>query len=213
MTMGNCMSKKNEEDGSLKHPFSFAVLEEEIFTGDLAILKRPGEDIPHYAIFIQRDEFDDAFPLLLVKGKTKPMAIESFNSSVKRHINTVSAASRIFYGDYERVAVRSLWSKTELTCHQTLKLVEEIPEIPFTEAEVAAIQSAKSDSERSSIVCTYMIAHFYKKMGILETDPGAITPQNLEENLALSDPKYIRLPKVKEGPASRGEAPLLGKLV
>ncbi len=208
--MGNSKSKESG-DGSLENPIRFAELEKEIFTGDLAILKRPGEEIPHYAIFIQRDESDDAFPLLLVKGRTKPVA--SFNPKTKRYVNPVSAACRIFYGDYERVAVRSLVPKTKLTCHETLKLVEEIREISFTEEEVAAIKSAKSDSERSSIISVFMIAHFYKKMEVLKTDPISITPQNLEESLSLSDPKYIRLPKVKEGPVSRGEAPFINKLL
>ncbi len=137
----------------------------------------------------------------------------SFSPSTKRHAHPVSAATRIFYGDYEVVAVRSLQPKTEMSCHQTLKIVDEIPEIPFSEEEIAAIQSARSPSERSSIVCTSMIAHFYNKMGVLKTDPVKITPQNLEENLTLLDPKYIRLPKVKVGPVARDDPPFLSKLV
>ena len=186
-------------------------MESEIFTGDLAILKRHGTDVQHYAIFIQCDECDPTFPLLLVKGKTKPMP--AFNPSSKRHAHPVSAATRIFYGDYEVVSVRHIQPKTKLTCHETLKIVDEIPKISFSQEEIDAIEAAKSADERSSIVCTSMIAHFYKKMGILQTDPEKIRPGNLEESLSLSDPKYIKLPKVKEGPVARGDPPFLSKLV
>lgn len=200
-----------ESDGSLDNPFKFSVIEEQISTGDLAILKRAGENIYHFAIFIQHDECDPTFPLLLVKGKTKPL--QKFDRNLKRFAHAVSAVTRIFYGDYETVAVRSLTSKTKLGCHEAIKIVEEIPDIPFSDTEVEAIEAAKSSGDRSSILCTFMVAHFYKKLGVLNTDPDQITPHNLEANLTLEEPKYIKLPPVKEGPVAHGDPPFLAKLV
>ena len=187
------------------------MIEEQISTGDLAILKRAGEDIYHFAVFIQHDQCDPAFPLLLVKGKTKPLP--KFDRNLKRFAHAVSAVTRIFYGDYETVAIRSLASKTNLDCHEAIKIVEEIPDIPFSNSEVAAIEAAKTSEERSSILCTFMVAHFYKKLGVLNADPDSITPHNLETNLTLEEPKYIKLPPVKEGPVAHGDPPFLAKLV
>lgn len=191
----------------------FAAFEESISTGDLAILKRAGEDVVNFAVFVQHGECDPSFPLLLVKGKTKPL--DKFDPAVKRHSHPVTAANRIFYGDYEMVSVRRLTPSPSpsLNCHDFLKMAEEVPEIGFSDTEVKAIEGAKSAQERSSILCTYMIAHLYNKMGLLKTDTDNITPANLESNLSLADPVYIRLPPVKEGPLAHGDPPFLSKLV
>lgn len=202
---------KGDGDGSLENPYRFSVLEHQISTGDLALLKRAGEDIYHFGIFVQYGACDPAFPLLLIKGKTKPL--KEFDPKVKRHAHPVSAVTRIFYGDYEMVAVRQLVPKASITCHDTIKIIDEISEIPFSELEIEAIRAAKSPKECSARLCTFMIAHFYKKMGILEANPEDITPHNLEENLNLSEPKYVRLPPVKEGPVASGDPPFLARLV
>lgn len=208
--MGNKTSKNS--DGSSKNSVQFSEFEGKICTGDLAILKCPGSNVKHYAVFIQRDKSDENFPLLLVKGKTKPLA--SFNPNAKRQATPVTATTRIFYGDYETVAVRSLEPKIELSCHEVLKIVDRIPDVAFFEEEVAAVQSSEvNDDERSSILSAFMIAHFYKKLGALKVDPITITPQNLEEKLVLADPVYIELPKVKEGSVAKGDPPFLYKLV
>lgn len=203
--------KKRDGDGSKENPRRLSTFEDSISTGDLAILKREGEDIYHFAIFIQNDECDPTFPLLLIKGKTKPL--EVFKPASKRHAHLVTAANRIFYGDYETVSVRKVVPQVDMTCHDTMKIVDEIPNVPFSDVEIAAIQEASSPGERSAILCTFMIAHFYKKMGILATDPNEIRPDNLEANLDLSEPTYVKLPPVKEGPVARGNPPFLSKLV
>lgn len=203
--------KKRDGDGSKENPRRLSTFEDSISTGDLAILKREGEDIYHFAIFIQNDECDPTFPLLLIKGKTKPL--EVFKPASKRHAHLVTAANRIFYGDYETVSVRKVVPQVDMTCHDTMKIVDEIPNVPFSDVEIAAIQGARSPGERSAILCTFMIAHFYKKMGILATDPNEIRPDNLEANLDLSEPTYVKLPPVKEGPVARGNPPFLSKLV
>lgn len=204
-------SSKKDGDGSKENPMRFAIFEDKISTGDLAILKRSGESVHHFAVFVQHDACDPTLPLLLIKGKTKPL--QTFNPNEKRHAHPVTAANRIFYGDYEMVSVRRLEPKVEISCHDTLKIIDEIPEIAFSDAEIAAIQAAVSAEERSSLLCTFMIAHFYKKMGLLQADPDEIRPSNLESNLSLTEPTYIKLPTVKEGPVARGDPPFLSKLV
>lgn len=210
------ISSLSQESGSPNNAsperlYKFHKLEEEIATGDLAILKRPDENVYHFAVFVQHDKCDPAFPLLLVKGKTKPL--HQFDRKVKRFAHAVSAVTRIFYGDYEAVSVRHLVPKSTLSCHDIVKLVEEIPNIPFSDAEVAAVEAAKTSEERSAILCTFMVAHFYQKMGVLKIEPEQITPQNLQANLTLEEPKFIKLPPVKEGPIAHGDPPFLAKLV
>lgn len=202
---------KKDGDGSKEHPIRFGLFEEKISTGDLAILKRAGESVNHFAVFINHDACDPTFPLLLIKGKTKPLP--KFNPNEKRHAHPVTAANRIFYGDYEMVSVRQIIPKVEKNCHETMAILEEIPKIPFSDAEIKAIETVESPEERSSVLCTFMIAHFYKRLGVLKTDTDGIRPSNLEANLSLSEPTYIKLPAVKEGPVARGDPPFLSKLV
>ena len=194
-----------------KNLVKFNEFEPNISTGDLAILERPNENVKHFAIFIQHDKCDPDFPLLLVKGKTKPMP--HFDPKMPRHAHAVSAATRIFYGDYESVSIRNLTTPKTFECKETLKIIDEIPKIEFTKEEIDSIEEAKTPEERSAIVCTFMVAHFYRQMGILEVDPKTITPGNLENNLSLTDPVYIKLPPVKEGPLAHGDPPFLSKLV
>lgn len=179
--------------------------------GSLAILKRANQDIKHYAIFVQHDKCDPEFPLLLVKGKTKPMPC--FDPKEPRHAHMVSAASRIFYGDYEMVGVRYLKTDLDIPCAKMVTFIDEIAKIPFSDAEVEAITKAPSPEQRSAIVCTFMVAHFYQKLGVLGVNPETITPDNLEDQLDLEDPMYIELPQVKEGPTLYGDPPFLSRLV
>ena len=187
-------------------------IEDEIKMGSLAILKRAGDDIRHYAVFVQHDECNPEFPTMLVKGKTKPL--QKFDQNCPREAHLVTAATRIFYGDYELVAVRYLKEDLSFDCGQMTKFVDEIPSIKFSDVEIKAIEKASSAAERSSIVCTFMIAHYYKLLKVLKTEPVEVTPQNLENFLDLEPPKYIDLPAVKEGPVAQGEdPPFLSRLV
>lgn len=186
-------------------------IESDIKTGSLAILKRAGQDIRHYAIFVQYSKCSEEFPTMLVKGKTKPM--NSFDPNVPRHAHLVTAANRIFYGDYEEVSVRYLKQDLDFDCSEMSQFVDTIPTIPFSDKEKEVIGKATSAAERSSIVCTFMVAQFYKLLKVLKTDPDDITPDNLEEYLDLEPPKYFKLPKVKEGPMATNDPPFLSKLV
>jgi len=206
------MQKPSEGEEQHENPYvKFTELEKDISTGDLAILKRPGEKYSHFAIFVQYGGCDPDFPILLVKGKTKPLP--HFDPKVKRHAHLVSAVSRIFYGDYETVSIRSLQPPAGTNCHDTTKIVDEIASIPFSETEIEAIESAGSAEDRSAILCAFMIAHFYKKMGVLQVDPETIRPDTLQDNLSLGEPRYISLPPVREGPMAHGDPPFLSKLV
>ena len=180
--------------------------------GSLAILTRANQKSQHYAIFVQHEKCDPNFPLLLLKGKTKPMP--NFNPKALRDAHTVSAATRIFYGDYESVAVRNLKKDLNISCKEVGNKVEEVIRIPFSDSEIEVVHGATSDEERSAIVCTSMVAHFYKLLGVLQGNPESITPANLEEHLDLETPIYIKLPGVKKGPlACGGDPPFLSKLV
>ena len=208
----------NETDGLFKKkpgkskPVRFAVYEDKISTGDLALLYRDTSDIPHYAIFVQHDECDPNFPLLLIKGKTKPLPLEIFDLKV-RDAHPVSAVTRIFYGDYSKVAVRHLNSQEPIHCSKAMELIDKIQTIPFSDKEVTAIKAAQSPAERSSIVCTFMVAHFYKLLGVFDGDPTEVKPSTLQDVLPLSDPVYIRLPAMKPGPVRTGDPPFLQKLM
>lgn len=190
----------------------FAVYENKIATGDLALLYRDNSEIPHYAVFVQCNSCDPNFPLLLIKGKTKPLLMEKFDHK-GRHAHPVSAVSRIFYGDYSKVAVRHLRLQEAICATTTMELIDKVQGIPFSDKELEAIETAQTAAERSSIVCTFMVAHLYKLMGILDGDPGDVLPTTLQDNLQLSDPVYIKLPAMKPGPLLTGDPPFLEKLV
>ena len=177
----------------------------------MAILKRAGQDIHHYAVFIQYDRCNPDFPTMLVKGKTKPMM--SFDPNVPRHAHIVTAASRIFYGDYEEVSVHHLKEDLPFGCAEMTEFVDKIATIKFSDAELAAIDKAKSPQERSAIVCTFMIAQYYSLLKVLKAEPDEVAPGKLQESLDLEPPMYLELPKVKEGPVASGDPPFLSKLV
>ena len=189
----------------------FSEIEHTISTGDLALLYREGQEVPHYAVFVQHSECDPNFPLLLIKGKTKPLPMNKFTPV--RHAHPVTAVTRIFYGDYKQVAIRRLKLDNPIECGKAMELMDEVMKIPFTPHELDAITNAKSPKERSSIVCTLMVSHLYHLLGILQGDPSTVTPASLEDHLDLHDPMFLKLPPVKLGPVADDDPPFLAKLV
>lgn len=203
---------------------AFKKLEHRIATGDLALLYRVGAPRPHLAVFIQNAACDPHFPLLLVKGKTKPLPLERFNPAAGRFAHPVTAATRIFYGDYERVEIRHLrrsaaaaaGSSPTTSCSQAMEVVGEIQRTPFSEAEIAAARDAGlTDGERSALLCTFMVALFYKLTGVFDSDPTSVAPslEGLLASLDFVDPISIALPPPKPGPLKSGDPPFLAKLV
>ena len=170
------------------------------------------EGIPHFAIFVRAEECDPDFPLMLVKGKTKPMPYVNFNPR-SRNAHLVSAVTRIFYGDYRTVAVRHLLTNELIPCTKVIELIEKVNRTAYTQKELDTIKNAKSDDERSAIVSAYMVAHFYKLLGMLNQDPSDVLPSLFQGMLKLSDSTYVKMPCVKEGPVAKGDPPLLSKIV
>ena len=190
----------------------FSEIEHTISTGDLALLYREGQEVPHYAVFVQHSECDPNFPLLLIKGKTKPLPLTKFKPV--RHAHSISAVTRIFYGDYKQVAIRHLNYDKPIAREEAMALIDQVMEIPFTPHELEAIEKAKSPEERSSIVCTLMVSHLYHLLGVLRGDPTTVTPANLEDHLDLHDPVFLKLPRRKSGPvANDDDPPFLATLV
>ena len=190
----------------------FSDIESQISTGDLALLYREGQETPHYAVFVQNSKCDPHFPLLLIKGRTRPVPMSKFSPHM-RYAHPISAVTRIFYGDYKQVAIRHLQIDEEIPCETAMSMIDNVQKIPFLPQELEAIKNASSSEERSSIVCTLMIAHFYHLLGLLKGDPTTVSPRTLEHYLELSDPVSIKLPPVKLGPIANDDPPLLAKLV
>ena len=190
----------------------FKNIENSLQTGDLALLYRHEQTEPHFAIFVNHAECDKHFPLLFIKGKTKPMEMKSFRGDM-REVRVITAVTRIFYGDYEKVAIRRLrTAQKKLTCSNALKVAEEVEGIEYTPQELMFINEASSAEQRSRIVCTFILAHVYKKLGILLSNPSDIRPETFQDALPLSEPIYIKLPPVKPGPLITGEPPLLAQI-
>lgn len=200
---------------SEKKPIKFHKIEDQIKSGDLAVLYREGQEVPHFAVFVDNSKCDPNFPLLLVKGRTRPLSLEKFKASSEREARPVSAVTRIFYGDYKKVAIRRLFVSPEqqFMCHDLMENINQIRNIPFSDEELEAIERANSPQERSAHVCTFMVAHFYDQMGVLSGDPFRVTPETLQNHLNLEEPIYIKLPPPRPGPVASGEPPLLSKLV
>ncbi len=197
-----------------KKPIKFYKIEDTIKTGDLAVLYREGQNIPHFAIFLDNSKCDPHFPLLLVKGRTRPLPIEKFKASA-REAHLVSAVTRIFYGDYERVAIRRLNVPRgdDFVCQNVTEYLKQVQNTPFSEEELMKIRSIENNQERSAVVCTYMVAHFYKQLGYLSSKPSTVSPDTLETHLDLDEPVYIKLPPPRVGPVASGDPPLLSLLV
>ena len=189
----------------------FKNIENSLETGDLAILYRHGQSDPHFAIFVNHSECDEHFPLLFIKGKTKPMEFNNFKKD-EREVRVITAVTRIFYGDYEKVAIRRLRSKRKISCAMALDVAEEVEKIPYTQQELMFITEASSPELRSRYVCTFILAHVYHKLEIMLSHPRDIKPDNFQDALPLSKPVYIKLPPIKPGPLITGEPPLLAQI-
>ena len=190
----------------------FSDIEDGLETGDLVLLYRVGEQNPHFGIFINYSSIDPHFPLLMIKGKTKPLEVAQFNA-IHRDVRIISAVTRIFYGDYERVAIRRLHTEQKVDCLQAQKVAEKVEaEIKYSSQEVMMITEAETPEQRSLIMCTFTLAHVYKELGVMLANPIDIRPDTFQDALALSDPIYIKLPPVKQGPVVTGAPPLLSQI-
>jgi hypothetical protein len=216
--MGCCLPKPEQ---SAEQLFEYSEIEETIASGDLAVLYRKGQKIPHFAVFIQHPQDDPDFPLLLLKGRTKPLPKE--RTLARREAHTTTAVNRIFYGDYKRVLVRHLESRacSEIPINKMMELAEEVQKSIFSDGEQDAIANAESDEARSALVGAFMVAHFYKLLSksvsidrpLFDGEPSQVTPHTLQQCLKLTEAKSLNLPPLKPGPLVSGDPPLLHQLL
>ena len=194
-------------------PIKFKKIQPTLQTGDLALLYRREQPVPHVAIFVNHVESDPLFPLLLVKGKTKPLPRDKFHPDKPRFIHPITATTRIFYGDYEKVAVRYIQTTEAIDVEKAMAAITAVEAIHFSEKERRAIEAAETDHQRSLLLSTFMAAYYYKELGVFAGAPDEVTPENFVEQLPLSNPLYIKLPTVKLGPMAHGDPPFLKQLV
>lgn len=187
-----------------------------ISTGDLALLYRDDEKLHHYAVFVQHDHSDSLFPLLLIKGKTKPLPLDKYDPALPRHAHAVTATSRIYYGDYCKVSIRRLKLNREISFEEAFKAMDSIEGIPFSPEEVELYKDTSlSPKERSAIMCSMMVVHLYRALGVLEQVPRPTRdlPLVLEGQLPLEEPMYLKVPPVEWGKVDSKDPPPLIKLV
>ena len=218
--MGCCLPKPEQQ--SAEQLFEYSEIEETIASGDLAVLYRKGQKTPNFAVFIQHPQDDPDFPLLLLKGRTKPLPKEKILA--RREAHTTTAVNRIFYGDYEKVLIRHLESRacSDVPINKMMELAEEVQKSTFSDDEQDAIANAESDEARSALVGAFVVAQFYSRLSksvsttdrpIFEGDPSRVSPHTLQQCLKLKEAKSLKLPPLKPGPLVSGDPPLLHQLL
>jgi len=194
-------------------PVEFSSIANNLETGDVCLLYRKGMEQPHYAMFVVYEDLGDDSPLLLLKGKTKPLPLERFQKG-QRDVRIVSASTRIFYGDYEKVLIRKLKKDKAISSHRVDEVAEEVKNLEFHENELKIIQDPNlSDALRSQHTCTYMLAHVMSRLECISVEPHTVTPKDFISHLSLDDPIFIKLPETREGPLVHGSPPFLAKLM
>ena len=196
-------------------PVDFSSIADTLETGDICLLYRKGMNQPHYAMLIKCDDLGENSPLLLLKGKTKPLKLENFDKKAQRDVRIISASTRIFYGDYEKVFIRKLKKEQTIPSQQVDEIAETVRNVEFHENELKFIEDANLSAEsRSQHTCTFMLAHVLSRLGHLSVEPHTVMPTDFISHLKLDDPISIKLPETRAGPlVSHGSPPLLAKLM
>ena len=208
-------TQSNPEKSLTQHyvTVKFKDIESSLKTGDLALLYRHNETQPNFGIFVNNSVCDTHFPLLMIKGKTKPLPLELFDPT-HRDVRVITAVTRIFYGDYEKVAIRRLRAgPKEIECSEVLEIAENVENIPFTPQEIMFISEADTPIQRSLYTCTFTLSHVYKQLGIMLVNPIDVRPDTFQDALPLGESVYIKLPPSRAGPLIDGTPPLLSKLM
>ena len=68
----------NSDETGGPSPVDFNTIASTLGTGDICLLYRKGMEQPHCAMFVRYEDMGDNSPLLLLKGKTKPLPLEKF---------------------------------------------------------------------------------------------------------------------------------------
>jgi len=221
-SMGSCCGRQADYVHSSEHdleteeepqPVEFVSIADTLETGDLCLLYRKGLDQPHYAMFVVYEDLVDHPPLLLLKGKTKPLSLSDFDSD-HRHVRIVSANTRIFYGDYEKVTVCKLKKDTIIPGINVDKAADVVEETDYINDELDVIKNPNlSETSRSQHVCTFMLAHIMSQLGYLTVKPHTVRPDNFLNHLVIGDPISIKLPETRKGPLCTGSPPFLATLM
>ena len=186
-------------------------------TGDICAMYREGIEQTHYAMFVMCEDLGDHSPLLLLKGKTKPLPLGLFKREHEknlRHVRIVSANGRMFYGDYVKVLIYKLKQKQAVTGASVDKVAEVVRKLNYPEEELKLIEDVKtSDARRSQYVCTFMLAHMMSLLGCMSVQPHTVTPENFLNYLDLDEPISIQLPETNTGPCISGSPPFFVKLM
>lgn len=194
-------------------PVDFISIADKLETGDLCLMYRKGSDQPHYGMFVVYEDLPEQPPLLLLKGKTKPMALDKFEKT-QRHVRIVSASTRIFYGDYEKVVIRKLKKDKIIPGAQVDEVADAVRQLEFHKDELKIIEETNlSDDSRSHIVCTFMVAHVMSQLEQYKGEPHKARPETFLDGLSLDEPISIMLPETRMGPLSTGSPPFLAKLM
>ena len=196
-------------------PVDFSSIADTLETGDICLLYRKGMDQPHYAMFVKYEDLGDDSPLLLLKGKTKPLPLENFDKKGQRDVRIISASTRIFYGDYEKVLIRKLKKENAILGQKVDEVAETVRNTEFHENELKIIEDANLSAEsRSQHACTFMLAHVLSRLGHLSVEPHTVMPKDFISHLKLDNPISIKLPETRAGPfAFHRSPPFLSKLV
>ena len=221
--MGSCCCRKADYVHHSEHdmsetieklePVEFVSIADTLETGDLCLLYRKGLEQPHYAMFVVYEDLVDHPPLLLLKGKTKPLPLSNFDSD-HRHVRITSANTRIFYGDYEKVTICRLRKDKIIPGIKVDKATDVVRETEFHKDELEVIKDPNlSDTSRSQHVCTFMLAHIMSQLGYLTVEPHKVRPDSFLNHLVLDEPISIKIPETRKGPLCTGSPPLLAKLM
>ena len=194
-------------------PVDFVSIADTLKTGDLCLMYRKGSEHPHYAMFVVYEDLHEQPPLLLLKGKTKPMPLDKFEKT-QRHVRIISASTRIFYGDYEKVVIRRLIKDKIIPGAQVDQVADTVRQLEFHEDELKIIEDKSlSDDSRSHYVCTFMVAHVMSRLEQYKGEPHQARPKTFLDGLSLGELISINLPETRMGPLSTGSPPFLAKLM
>ena len=198
-------------------PVEFTTVAKNLKTGDICALYREGIDRTHYAMFVMCEDLGDHSPVLLLKGKTKPLPLDLFKrecSKNLRHVRIISANGRMFYSNYVKILIYKWKQKQAVTGASVDKVAEVVRKLNYSEEELKLIEDAKtSDARRSQYVCTFMLAHVMSRLGCMSVQPHTVTPENLLDHLDLDKPISIKLPETTTGPCVSGSPPFFAKLM
>ena len=204
----------NSDETGGPSPVDFNTIASSLETGDICLLYRKGMEQPHCAMFVRYEDMGDNSPLLLLKGKTKPLPLEKFVKG-QRDVRIISASTRIFYGDYEKVLIRKLKKNQLIPSQQVDEVAEAVRGLEFRENELKFVEDANLSSEsRSQYTCTFMLAHVLSRLGHISVEPHTVTPEDFIGHLKLKEPISINLPETRAGPlVSHGSPPFFAKLM